>query len=175
MEVIKEHKFVCVSGYGWTGSGACIDLLKEFKGFGVLKGEFRIVKDPYGIKDLEASLVHNWDFIRHDVAIRDFLNYCEVLSRETGLFKKSGKDLSNKLGVDFMLESRLYINALTDFRYFGDTFVHRYNIPAFQNFFLKLRSKMGKKNAISMYFSRPSKDVFLKETQKNTGNHETPL
>ena len=159
-----------MSGYGWTGSGACIDLLKEFKGFGVLKGEFRIVKDPYGIKDLEASLVHNWDFIRHDVAIRDFLNYCEVLSRETGLFKKSGKDLSNKLGVDFMLESRLYINALTDFRYFGDTFVHRYNIPAFQNFFLKLRSKMGKKNAISMYFSRPSKDVFLKETQKYINN-----
>ena len=55
------RNFVSISGYGWTGSSACIDILHEFKGFGALKGEFRIAKDPYGLIDLENSLVHNWD------------------------------------------------------------------------------------------------------------------
>jgi hypothetical protein len=164
-KIVKKHNYVCVSGYGWTGSGACIDILREFKGFGALQGEFRIAKDPYGIRDLEESLVHNWDFIRHDVAIRDFLSFCEVLSRKTGLFSKAGKNFSNKLHIDFMLESEAYIDRLTDMNYLGDTSVHRYYIPAYKNFLMKLRNKFGKNNAKFMYFSRPSKECFLKETR----------
>ena len=101
--------FVSVSGYGWTGSSACIDILKEFEGFGALQGEFRIAKDPYGLTNLEESLVHNWDSIRNDIAIKDFLNYCEMLSMDTGLFSKPGKGLANKLNIDFMSESKHYI------------------------------------------------------------------
>ncbi len=162
--------FVSISGYGWTGSSACIDILKEFKGFGALEGEFRIAKDPYGLIDLEESLVHNWDFIRNDVAIKDFLNYCEVLSRSTGLFSRSGKDLSNKLNIDFMSESKSYIDKLTDIMYFGDTSVHRYDIPAYKNFVMKIRSKFGQGNANLMYLSRPNKFDFIKETRGYINN-----
>ena len=167
---IEKRSYICVSGYGWTGSSACIDLLKEFKGFGALDGEFRIARDPYGLRDLEESLVHNWDFIRHDVAIRDFLNYCKVLSRETGLFSQVGRNFSNKLNIDFMSESKSYINKLTDMIYLGDTFIHRYNIPAHKNFFMKIRSKFGKNNAKPMYLSRPDKAEFIKETRKYINN-----
>ena len=164
-EFVKSQNYICVSGYGWTGSSACIDILKEFKGFGALKGEFRIAKDPYGLSDLENSLVHNWDFMRNDVAIRDFLNYCEVLGRGTGLFKKTGKDLSRKLNIDFMAESRLYIDRLTDMTYSGDTLIHRYNISAYDNFCMKIKSKFGKNNGKFMYFSRPDSLNFIKETK----------
>ncbi len=165
----KNQKYVCVSGYGYTGSGACVDILKEFEGFGAFQGEFRIAKDPYGLIDLEESLVHNWEFIRHDVAIRDFLNYCEVLSRETGLFRKSGKGFANKLNVDFMFESRSYIDRLTEMKYMGDTFIHRLNNSACQNFIMNMKvkfSKFGKNNVRPMYFARPDEDVFIKETNK---------
>jgi hypothetical protein len=161
-----DKNYISVSGYGWTGSGACIDLLKEFKGFGALQGEFRILKDPYGLVDLESSLVDNWDFIRHDVAIRDFLEYCKILSRSTGLFKSVGKNLSNKLDIDFIYESKIYIDKLTDMKYLGNTLVHRYKEPAYKNFIMKMRSKMEKSNAIPMYFSRPTEDFFLTETRK---------
>ena len=167
---IKKHNYICVSGYGWTGSGACIDLLKEFKGFGSLQGEFRIAKDPYGLIDLEGSLVSNWDFIRHDVAIRDFLDYCKVLSRKTGLFSQSGKDFSNKLNIDFMMESKAYVSKLTDMRYLGDTFVHRYNIAAHKNFVMKIRSKFGKNNAKPMYLARPTENMFIEETKGYINN-----
>jgi hypothetical protein len=166
----SKHSYVCISGYGWTGSSACIDLLKEFDGFCAPSGEFRILKDPYGLVDLENLLVHDWEFIRHDTAIRDFLKYCEVLSRGTGLFSKTGKDFSSKLNINFMKESQSYIDKLTDMTYFGDTFVHRYNIPAYKNFFMKARSKFGKNNAKSMYLARPSEDFFIKETRKYIDN-----
>ena len=156
---------ISVSGYGWSGSSACIDILKEFEGFEALEGEFRIAKDPYGLRDLEGSLVHNWDFIRHDVAIRDFLAFCKVLSRETGLFSKVGKNFANKLNIDFMLESKSYINRLTNMTYLGDTFVHRYNIPAYKNFIMKARNKLGKNNAKLMYFARPNEVDFIRETR----------
>ena len=160
-----KYNFVSVSGYGWTGARAWIDILKEFKGIDALNGEFRIAKDPYGLIDLEESLVYNWDFMRHDVAIRDFINYCEMMSRGTGLFKRAGKDFSRKLHIDFMEETSLYIDKLVKMRYYGDTFIHRYKIPAYKNFIKKVRSKMGKENAVSMYLSRPSEDFFIKETK----------
>ena len=166
----ENKRYISVSGYGWTGSGACIDLLKEFEGFDALQGEFRIAKDPCGLIDLENSLVHNWDFIRHDVAIRDFLKYCNVLSRPTSLYRKSGKDFSNKLNVDFMMESRTYIDRLTNINYIGDTFVHRYNVPAYKNLFMKLRSKFGLSNAKNMYFSRPAYSDFIQETREYIDN-----
>ena len=162
---VTSQNYICVSGYGWSGSSACVDLLKEFEGFGALQGEFRIAKDPYGLRDLEGSLVHNWDFIRHDVAIRDFLAFCKVLSRETGLFSKVGKNFANKLNIDFMLESKSYINRLTNMTYLGDTFVHRYNIPAYKNFIMKARNKLGKNNAKLMYFARPNEVDFIRETR----------
>ena len=171
--ISKEKKmlnYVSVSGYGWTGSSACIDLLREFEGFGAIQGEFRIAKDPYGLRDLEESLVNNWDFVRQDIAIRDFLNFCKVLSRETSLFSRAGKDFSNKLNVDFMLESKLYIDKLIDMVYLGNTSVHRYYIPAYKNFFMKMKSKFGNGNAVPMYLARPSKSNFARETKNYINN-----
>ena len=162
---VTSQNYICVSGYGWSGSSACIDLLKEFEGFGALKGEFRIAKDPYGLIDLEDSLVHHWDFIRHDIAIRDFLAYCEVLSRETGLFSRVGKNFSKNLSIDFMSESKSYIEKLTVMTYLGDTSLHRFYISAYKNFFMKMRSKFGKSIAKPMYFSRPSEVEFVRETK----------
>jgi len=66
---VKGLNYICVIGYGRSGSSACIDLLKEFQNLHVMDGEFRIAKDPHGLLDLENSLVHNWDFMRNDVAI----------------------------------------------------------------------------------------------------------
>jgi hypothetical protein len=170
MKAINRCGYIGVSGYGWSGSGACIDLLKEFEGFGALPGEFRISKDPHGLLDLENALVTNWDIVRHDTAIRDFLHYCNFLSRKSGLFLKPGGNFSNKLNVDLVKESELYIESLSDMTYIGDTFVHRYNISAYKNIIAKVKSKIGTKNARKMHLSRPDKGMFLLETKKYINN-----
>ena len=162
---MNSFDFICVSGYGRSGSSACIDLLKEFEYIDGPDREFRIAKDPFGLLDLELSVVDNWEFIRHNTAINDFLEYCSMLSREDGTFKKAGKGFSELLYVDFMKESVEYIDRINDFMYSGDTMLNRYRLNALQSFKQRLRSKFGLGNATQMYFSRPSKDKFLMETQ----------
>ena len=163
---MKNFNFISVSGYGWTGSSVYIALLKEFEGFGSFDSEFRLAKDPNGLIDLESSLVDNWEFIRHDVSIRDFLSYCDLLSRKGLFFSKIGLDFEEKLFVDFMSESEKYIDKLTDLTYIGDSVVHRYRLNAMQFFFKKIKSKLGVyNNTGSMRMARPSKEKFIIETR----------
>ena len=54
--------------------------------------------------------------------------------------------------------------------YLGDTFVHRYNVPAYKNLLMKIRSKIGKNNAKPMYWSRPCESDFIRETKKYINN-----
>jgi hypothetical protein len=84
--------FISVTGYGWSGSSAYVSLLKEFDGFGCMDKEFRLVKDPFGLLDLQTSLVDNWEFVRHDVAIRDYLWFCQLLAREDSFFGAFGSN-----------------------------------------------------------------------------------
>ena len=162
----NNFDFICVSGYGKSGSGACVDILKEFDYIDGLDKEFRMAKDPCGLLDLELSVVDNWEFVRHNTAINDFLKYCAMLSRSDGLFKKVGKNFSESLDVDFMKESVEYIDRINDFMYFGDTLLHRYNLNAIQSFKQRIKSKFGLSNAVPMYFSHPSKDRFIVETKR---------
>jgi hypothetical protein len=161
---VSEFDFICVSGYGKSGSGACIDILKEFDHIDGPKKEFRIAKDPYGLADLEFSLVSNWDFVRHNTAIHDFMNYSQILSREGGMFKKAGKDFSRMLDVDFMRETEKYIDSIVDFKYYGETLLHNYNSTAKELFFKKVRSKLKIGNKKLMYFSKLEEREFLLKT-----------
>jgi hypothetical protein len=163
---MNKFDFICVSGYGRSGSSACVDILKEFEFIDGLDREFRIVKDPHGILDLELSVVDNWEFVGHNSAINDFLEYCLILSRKDGLFKRVGKNFSELLFIDFMKESVDYINRLNDFKYSGNTLLHRYHLNALQSFKQRLKTKFGFINASPMYFSRPSEEEFLDETRK---------
>jgi hypothetical protein len=163
---MNSFDFICVSGYGKSGSSACVDLLKEFEFIGGPEKEFRIPKDPCGLLDLELSIVDNWEFVRHNTAINDFLEYCLMQSREDGIFKKKGMNFSNILYVDFMKESVEYIDRLNDFMYSGDTILNRYRLNAIQSFKQRLKSKFGLGSEVLMHFSRPSKDRFLVETRR---------
>lgn len=163
---MNSFDFICVSGYGRSGSSACVDLLREFEYIDGPDKEFRIAKDPYGLLDLELSIVDNWEFIRHNAAINDFLEYCSMLSRSDGIFKRVGKNFSDILSVDLMKESLEYVSRINDFMYIGDTMLNRYKLNALQSLKQRIKSKAGLSNAVPMHFSRPSEDKFLVETKQ---------
>jgi len=165
--------FISVIGYGWTGSSAYVELLKEFNGVGAFPGEFRIAKDPHGLAYLEESLVHNWDFVGNDIAIKNFIEYCEMLSRDTGIFKKAGKNFTKKLDVNFMELTKDFIDNLTDMSYIGDSSLHRYKISALKYFYMRIRTKYSEydyNNSTKMYLSRPSDKKFITESRKYINN-----
>jgi hypothetical protein len=163
---MRNFDFICVSGYGRSGSSAYVDLLSEFEYIDNPGKEFRIAKDPNGLLDLELSIVDNWEFIRHNTAINDFLEYCSMLGREDGVLKMVGKDFNNILDVNFIKESEKYIDRINDFMYYGDTMLNRYHLNALQSFKQRIRSKFGLGNAVPMYFAHPCKDKFLTETRQ---------
>ena len=65
--------YIIVAGYGWSGSSALVDLFKEFENVIVPDVEFRLIKDPYGLSQLETVLTEKWDFINSDAAINDYM------------------------------------------------------------------------------------------------------
>lgn len=158
--------YLAVSGYGWSGSGAIVDLLREFDGFESLDFEFSMIWEPNGLIDLENALVKDWDFLRHDSAINNFINYCHILDRNGGKFSKWGGDVSNKLSIDFMKESNIFIDALTDIKYSGYTRLHDYNLSALSLFIKKIKRKLRIDNSsANMYLARPTEEVFLFEVK----------
>ncbi len=165
-------KYVSVLGYGWTGSGVVVDLLREFDDYAGLNLEFSMVWEPNGLLDLEKALVDDWDFLRHDTAIRDFISYCNILNRKGGKMNSWGLDLSNQLGVDFIYETKNYIDKLVDFTYKGHTRLFDYKLSAFKLFTKRVVRKLFKNYVFGtdMYMARPSKDKFLKETKNYLDN-----
>jgi hypothetical protein len=159
--------YVAVSGYGWSGSGAVVDLLREFDGFNSFDFEFSMIWEPNGIIDLENALVKNWDFLGNDSAIKNFINYCHVLDRKGGKFSKWGGNISTKFSIDFIKESDIFIDALTDIKYSGYTRLHDYNLSALLLFIKRIKRKLRiDNNSKNMYLSRPTEEKFLLEVKK---------
>ena len=158
--------FIAVSGYGYSGSSAVVDLLREFKNYKTLDFEFRLVKDPHGIIDLECFLVDNWDVIRNDAAIKDFLSFSKVLDREDSRYFQRGFDYKHKLKGVFSDQTKIYINNLTDVMYSGNTMVFDYKLLRTSFLLKRLKRKIFRKDyKQGMYLSRPSKDKFVYETK----------
>jgi hypothetical protein len=159
-------KYICVSGYGWSGSGAVVDLLQEFEGYVSLDIEFRLIKDAYGISDLENFLVYNWDVLRSDKAVKDFLWFTRVLNMKGSKFTRVGENLGERLYVDFLLESKKYVNSITKLSYFGSSLTFNYSLSNLRLFFRKLLIKFKIiANERKMYLAKLSKEDFLHYTQ----------
>jgi len=105
------------------------------------------------------------------VAIRDYLWFCQILSRNSSLFSAYGSSYNNLLSIDFVKESNDYIDRLTNFSYIGDSVVHRYRLNPMQYFYRRISSKVGLyNNTGTMKVSRPTEKMFVHETRKYLNN-----
>lgn len=168
------NKFLIVAGYGWSGSSALIDLLREYENTVVPDVEFRIIKDPYGIAELMNSLVYQWDYINSSAAIDDFVWLCKKCNRDCKHFYNPfGLSYNSILTNNFLSITHDYINKLTSFNYLGSNynkeFKKNYFNSSYRRFARSLNSRTGiklpYKESIS-YFSKPTKELFLKATQE---------
>jgi len=160
-------KFINICGYGWSGSSAVVDLLREFENYGSPSIEFGLIREPHGLVDLEAFLVDNWHFVRHDVAIKDFLNYCSIVGRPPSNIGRWGGGLSKELEVDFLGASKMFVDELTLFKYQGGSAVFEYGLSSYSRFVAKIFRRLYLiKNSREMRIARPSKDEFLVACQQ---------
>lgn len=157
--------FVAVSGYGWTGSGALVDMLKEVDSFGDIGTEFRLIKDPYGILNLQFHLVENWNPLTSDIAVKDFLWLTNRLSRPSIFRTRFGMNYSELISDRIEQITNEYVRAITDFEYLGTSLVldmrKRWDLYLLG----KLRNKFHRNLGEPMRFCRPSLQKFLEETR----------
>ena len=87
-----------VSGFGYTGSGAVLDILKGVNNLKTIDSfEFSFVYLPDGLLDLKYHLCDcPIRFMSSDIAIKRFKSYMNGKAKETGKHKKTFLKLTNE-------------------------------------------------------------------------------
>lgn len=114
-----KKNICCVTGFGWSGSGALLDLLREYHELNIIGNnggdwEFYLLHDTDGIYDLELGCVKKYNRIASYIPVLRFQklihNYCKYLNYEQ-VFKNQFRKISED-----------YIDSLVDFEFDGGTF-----------------------------------------------------
>lgn len=114
------NTIVSVSGFGWSGSGAVIDLLSEYDDIEVLKydkgdtTEISIICEKDGIYDLDAYLNSRCCRFQSSEAISAFRDLIDFHVKKRGfenIFNGKYKELSEK-----------YVNSLIEYSFDGWTY-----------------------------------------------------
>lgn len=165
---MKELNYIVVAGFGWSGSGAVVDLLKEYKGLKDPAVEFRLIKDPYCINDLYNAIVKKGDPLNVDTAIQDFVWYVKKLRYKASKWNLNvGLDYNSSFGEDFYDKTKAYIGALTDFYYDGHWWMYEFKENKIEFIVRKIRNHLkGLKKYEKLSFALPSEKKFYEETKK---------
>lgn len=113
-----------VCGFGWSGSGAVLDLLREYDEITFPTSdtwEFNFLWAPDGLYDLEQKLcVKHCRIFDSFLAIERFLNIAKKYGDKKGPFK-----YDKYLEKPFYNQCEDYINQLVQFRLETNCFVHK--------------------------------------------------
>lgn len=116
---MKSINFILINGYGWSGSSAVVDLLKEYDTNYVPTKEFRLIKDPHGLIDLDRALTNPIDALNEDIAIREFCWFSNIYFNKPSKFKKVALGYSNDFGKDIKTITKKYLASIVTYEYKG--------------------------------------------------------
>lgn len=153
---------ICVAGFGYSGAGAVLDILKEFDQIFVFEKEFRLIKDPDGISDLENALIKDWQELKSDIAIRRFKRFMRIAGRKQSLFSDIGYNFNELFDKQFYKHTSKYIDALIKIKWQGDWPYHLHELRRVKLFYYRLERRLGLNPSAKdvMYFSYPKKDFY---------------
>lgn len=169
----NDIEYVLVNGYTSTGSSAVLNLFEEYKSIFVPGKEFRLIKDPFGVIDLEHALYNSTDLLNEDVAIRCFLWFVKKYYKRGGNFRSFGLDYKKEFGVNFYNLCENYIKEIADYTYLGHWWYISLNMPYLEQILFKILKKSHvydyrKHSKMTMVIK--SNDEFLNITRKLINN-----
>lgn len=162
---------VGVCGFGYTGSGALIDLLKGYDHINVFdKFEFSFIYSPDGIDDLRYHLVDNpTRYMSSDIAINRFIKYSQGKNLEICKFTNNKYLPACNKFIDSLIQVKW--RGYWMFDYFEGTFWEKnFNFRLFHARILKLLSRKTNKTfdlppVRNMYLSVDPNDFDVKAKQ----------
>ena len=151
---------VSVSGFGWSGSGAVLDLLREYSDLEVafdgwnVDPEFILLAEVDGIKDLDYQLTERPSRISSYLAIQRFRDLVKAYNKY--------------MLVDQVFDGKLlkitedYINKLVDFKFDGATYHEYYQTSPIMIKYNYLITRLLH-NRLSRFFFKDAYKRFLYE------------
>lgn len=92
-----------ISGYGYTGSGAVYDYLKEREECDTVDVEFCISYLPHGLQDLDFHLNEGISrYYSSDAAIKDFIQLVNKLDTPRSAYRRAMGDKFKKASMEFV-------------------------------------------------------------------------
>lgn len=167
-------KTILYSGYAYTGGTIIGELFREIDEFLVLPGkqpgnmEFRLLKERYGICDLEDAIFNNLDPEVIDLAIRDFRWLCQNYARDITRIGKPGYAYQSRSSNKFIHATKKYLNNITDFEYPMDWHFYDFKNSGLQYAFKKITKKIANNKKLfrqTANLAYPSKEKFMNLTR----------
>jgi hypothetical protein len=158
---VSAYRYVDLSGYGFSGKHAVIDLLREFRGYAVphFQYEFLLLRIQGGILDLEDALSRDWSPIRSDAAIRRFrrlvrrLGARNALARPRSLFEAVGWNYDAVYAGRFLALSEAYLERLVAATWVADWPYPRADMGGLELFARKVAHRLGFRRAFDVRVS----------------------
>lgn len=166
---MRDYKYILVNGYTSTGSSAAIDLLKEYRNVAAPDKEFRIIKDPHGIYDLDKSLNQSTDLLNEDIAAREFLWLVHKYGMIAGKFRPTCLSYNKDFGNSFEELSKNYIQELMSSEYKGYWWYLNLDKTTLECVCQKILKKLNifdYRKVSKMRLFLKNEDEFLRITQK---------
>ena len=171
----KNFDYVFVLGYGWSGSSAVVDLLKEFSSCWEGNIEFRAIKDPYGVHDLHHAIVENWEILNVDAAIKDFWWQMKHLDKVSGKFSlQAGLGYKKYFHDQFLPATQNFLKKLVSYQYKSSWWFFDFKRDGIRLIYTKVMRKL-KLHEDKMIFSAVSDHDFCQYAQEYMDELFNPL
>ena len=170
----KQRNYVIIYGYGYSGSSAVIDLLKEVDDVYVSDADYFGIRDIGGLLELEHALLDDWDLCKVGEAIERFIKINKKGCNPTrNFFKTYGMDYKKWFGKDFMKYTYDFINDISQFRYYSYEHAYLFNHSYFELMYSRIAHQLDKINIGILkpftdhpYFCQPTREDFYKAVRK---------
>ena len=180
MDNCKKRNFVVIYGFGYSGSGAVVDLLKEVNESVVYTSDAKYfgMRDVGGLVDLEHSLLDDWDLCKVSEAIERFLKLCERSCHSSrSFFSTYGMDYEKWFSKDFMKFSHSFIDELTDFRYYSYEHAYLLGHGYWEGLYSRASHLLDKKGSNLLppvtdrpFFSQPTREQYFEAAKRYISN-----
>lgn len=172
----KKRNFVVIYGFGYSGSGAVVDLLKEVNPDVVYTSDAKFfgMRDVGGLVDLEHALLDDWDLCKVSEAIDRFLKLCKRSCHSSrSILQTYGMDYNKWFSKEFMKYSKEFIDELTDFRYYSYEHSYLLGHNYFEGLYSRLTHILDKRGLLLLppftdkpYFSQPSREQYFESAKR---------
>tara|TARA_B100001059_G_C17833307_1_gene586166 strand:+ start:1711 stop:2706 length:996 start_codon:yes stop_codon:yes gene_type:complete len=158
---------ICFGGFAGSGGSALRDVFKEFDKVHLFQNEFRLVKERYGILDLEKAIYEDTSPENIDLAIKDFIWLTKNMDFPYSRFSRIGNHYGNLTNGQFQTLTQKYIQSIVEYQYPMDWHFFQFKRSHFQQIIhrIKKKFKIGDSHQNAFYTSL-EQDKFVEITKE---------